>query len=83
MMMALRPEWVATNRIHLAKANPSPNPEPGVYRWRTIAARSGSGVIGHPEAASAAKGEKLLEAISDTLAAKLSNSDLWSLPWKA
>lgn len=83
MMMALRPDVVATDRIAFAKANPSPNPEPGVYRWRTIAARSASGVIGHPEAASGAKGERLLEAISETLAAKLSNPDLWSLPWKA
>ncbi len=83
MMMALRPELVATDRIALARANPSPNPEPGVYRWRTIAARSASGVIGHPEAASPEKGERLLEAISGALAAKLTNPDLWSLPWTA
>jgi creatinine amidohydrolase len=81
MMMALRPELVASDRIDLARANPSPNPEPGLYLWRTIAARSASGVVGHPEAASAPKGERLLEAISDTLATKLTNPDLWSLPW--
>ena len=83
MMMALRPDLVASDRIRLARVNPSANPEPGVYRWRTIAARSGSGVIGQPEAATAAKGERLLEVISDTLAAKLTNKELWSLPWQA
>lgn len=82
MMMALRPELVAEDRIALARANPSANPEPGVYRWRTIASRAAPGVIGHPEAASAAKGEKLLGAISESLAEKLANKELWSLPWK-
>jgi creatinine amidohydrolase len=82
MMMAVRPDLVAADRIPLAKANQTPNPEPGLYRWRTIAARSASGVIGNPEVASAAKGEKLLEAISDTLAAKLCNRELWELPWQ-
>ncbi len=83
MMMALRPDLVAKERIPLAKSNPSPNPEPGVYRWRTIASRSASGVLGNPEAASAEKGERLLEAISGRLAEKLCNRELWELPWQA
>ena len=83
MMMALRPELVAKDRIPLAKSNRSANPEPAVYRWRTIASRSASGVLGNPEAASAEKGERLLEAISDRLAEKLCNRDLWELPWQA
>ncbi len=83
MMMALRPGLVAKDRIPLAKSNRSANPEPAVYRWRTIASRSASGVLGNPEAASAEKGERLLEAISDRLAEKLSNRDLWELPWQA
>ncbi len=83
MMMAARPELVAHDRIRLAKVNRSPDVEPGVYRWRTIASRSSSGVMGNPEAASAAKGERLFEAISDRLSERLSNKELWGLPWQA
>jgi creatinine amidohydrolase len=53
----------------------------GVYRWRTLGAMSSSGVWGHPEAASAAKGEKLLDAIAEQIAAKLTNKDFWALPY--
>ncbi|MGE0420408.1 MAG: creatininase family protein [Acetobacteraceae bacterium] len=85
MMMALRPELVATDRIPLAKANTTPNVDDlvggGVYRWRSIGSRSSSGVIGNPEAASAEKGERLLDAISTALATKLCNRELWELPW--
>src|ERR1700728_600177 len=87
MMMAVRPELVATERIPLAKSNKTPDVGDvaggGVYRWRTIGSRSGSGVIGNPEAASAEKGERLFEAISDALAKKLCNADLWQLPWQS
>jgi creatinine amidohydrolase len=85
MMMAIRPELVATDRIPLAKSNTSPDTSDivggGVYMWRSIGSRSGSGVIGNPEAASADKGEALLDAISSALADKLCNQDLWDLPW--
>ncbi|HEX5325263.1 MAG TPA: creatininase family protein [Acetobacteraceae bacterium] len=83
MMMAVRPDLVARERIGLAKANRTPDTEPGVYRWRTIAARSASGVIGNPEAADADKGERLFEAISERLADKLCSRELWDLPWQA
>ena len=86
MMLAVRPELVATDRIPLAKANTSPDVGDvvggGVYRWRSIASRSGSGVIGNPEAASAEKGERLFDAIADSVAAKLCNAELWELPWQ-
>jgi len=86
MMLAVRPELVATDRIPLAKANTSPDVGDvvggGVYRWRSIASRSGSGVIGNPEAASAEKGERLFDAIADSVAAKLCNAELWDLPWQ-
>jgi creatinine amidohydrolase len=85
MMMAVRPELVATDRIPLAKSNTTPDVDDvvggGVYRWRSIGSRSGSGVIGNPEAASAAKGEALFDAISTALADKLCNTELWTLPW--
>ena len=87
MMLAARPELVASDRIPLAKSNKTPDVSDvaggGVYRWRTIGSRSGSGVIGNPEAASAEKGERLFEAISDALAKKLCNAELWQLPWQS
>jgi creatinine amidohydrolase len=87
MMLALRPELVAMDRAGMAKANITPDVTDvvggGVYRWRTIGARSSSGVIGNPEAATAEKGEQLLGAIATSLADKLCNADLWELPWQA
>jgi creatinine amidohydrolase len=86
MMMAVRPELVATDRIALAKANTTPDVSDvvggGVYRWRSLASRTGSGALGHPEAASAEKGERLLEAISTALAEKLCNGEFWGLGWE-
>ena len=55
----------------------------GVYMWRAIGARSATGVIGNPEAASAAKGARLFEAIAATLADKMGRAELWTLPWDA
>ena len=87
MMLAVRPELVAMDRVGMAKANSTPDVGDvvggGVYRWRTIAARSSSGVIGNPEAATAEKGERLFDAISSALADKLCNQELWELPWDA
>ncbi|MBN8873199.1 MAG: creatininase family protein [Rhodospirillales bacterium] len=87
MMMAVRPELVATDRIPLARANTTPDLQDvvggGVYMWRSIGSRSGSGVIGNPEAASAEKGERLFAAIATALADKLCNPELWALPWES
>ncbi|MEA2776242.1 MAG: creatinine amidohydrolase, partial [Acetobacteraceae bacterium] len=80
-----RPDLVAANRIPLAKSNTTPDlidvVGGGVYMWRSIGSRSGSGVIGNPDAATAEKGEALFDAISSTLAEKLCNRELWELPW--
>jgi creatinine amidohydrolase len=78
MMMAVRPELVAEDRIPLAKSNTA-----GVYRWRSIGSRSASGVIGNPEAATRDKGERLFDAISTAVADKLCDKDLWDLPWNS
>jgi creatinine amidohydrolase len=87
MMMAVRPDLVAVDRIPLAKSNTTPDITDvvggGVYRWRSIGSRSGSGVIGNPEAASAEKGERLFDAIASSLADKLCNPELWALPWQS
>src|ERR1700760_802747 len=87
MMMAVRPELVAVDRIPLAKSNTTPDLHDvaggGVYMWRSIGSRSASGVIGNPEAATPAKGEALFDAISTVLADKLCDQELWELPWTA
>ena len=51
-----------------------------VYRWRQLSSRSPIGVIGDAGTASAAKGEKLLAAISADVAEALVNDRLWSEP---
>ena len=87
MMMAVRLDLVAEDRIALAKVNDTPDITDvvggGVYMWRAIGARSASGVIGNPEAATPAKGARLFEAVAATLADKLGNPDLWTLPREA
>ncbi len=85
MMMALRPDLVARDRIPLAKSNTTPEVSDlvggGIYRWRTLGAMSAAGVIGNPEAATPEKGERLIAGIADELARKLLNKDLWALPF--
>ena len=85
MMMAVRPELVALDRIPLAKSNTTPALDDvvggGVHMWRSVGSRSASGVLGNPEAATPEKGVALFESISSVLAGKLCNPDLWDLPW--
>jgi hypothetical protein len=86
-LMAVRPNLVAKERIPLARANTTPEVKDlvggGIYRWRSIGSMSASGVVGHPEPASATKGQDLLRAITETLASKLLNEELWTLPWQS
>jgi creatinine amidohydrolase len=86
MMMALRPDLVAHDRIPLAKVNRSPDVSDivggGVYRWRSIVSRSASGVLGNPEAATPEKGNRLLDAVTQALADKLTNAELWKFDWR-
>ena len=83
MMMAVRPELVATDRIPPVASNEAGDVPSGVYRWRSLGSRTATGGLGHPEAASAAKGELLFDAISTALADKLCDADLWALPWES
>jgi creatinine amidohydrolase len=83
MMMVLRPDLVAKDRIPPALSSNVPDMPGGVYRWRTIGSRSATGVVGDPAAATADKGERLLAAISDALADKLGNAELWAMPWQS
>lgn len=86
MMMAVRPELVAADRIPLAARNNADPDEPmpdGVYRWRAIGSRARSGVIGNPHAASAEKGHRLFDAIVAHACTILSNPTLWTTPYQA
>ncbi|MGE0719755.1 MAG: creatininase family protein [Alphaproteobacteria bacterium] len=86
MMMTLRPELVARDRIPMVKeANVTPQVGDivggGVYRWRTLGAMSSVGVIGNPHAASPEKGRRLIDGIAAEIARKLTNRELWALPY--
>ncbi len=52
----------------------------GVFRWQALNARARGGVIGAGAAATAEKGERLLEAQSAAVAAALGNVALWTTP---
>jgi creatinine amidohydrolase len=85
MLMVVRPGATATDRIGLAaphSADSDAPPPAGFYRWRAIASRSRSGVIGNPAAARAEKGERLFAAIASHIAGVLHDPALWSTPWR-
>jgi creatinine amidohydrolase len=83
MVMALRPELVDASKFAAAK-----HVEPGrvagqaqaVHSAMRFEERTPTGAIGDPTAASAEKGEKLLEAAATAVAGVLSNDQLWALP---
>jgi creatinine amidohydrolase len=75
MMLALRPELVAPGRIPPRDA-PSAA-ESGLYRWRSFAVRTETGVRGNPDAGTAEQGERLIAAIAEALAGKLADPALW------
>lgn len=87
MMMAVRPELIAEDRIPLAKSNMYPTVADlvgsGVYRWRSLGAQAASGVIGFPEAANPEKGHRLIEDIAQVLADKLANKEFWDISFQS
>jgi creatinine amidohydrolase len=76
MVLALRPELVDAARFEEARSL-EPEGAPAAYRWRSFAERTPSGAIGDPTAASAEKGERLLEAAAAAVAELLLNDDFW------
>lgn len=79
MLLALAPELV--DREAMAGTDgpmASVVSESGVYRYRPFNELTESGVIGVPSAASAEKGERLLEAAADALAEALVDPRGWS-----
>ena len=61
MVLALRPSWSMPRASRRRAARTRHRPA-GAYRWQSFAERTASGALGDPTAASAAKGERLLEA---------------------
>ncbi len=84
MLLALNPELVDRTKLSEAKGPSSPELEDlvgaGAYRWRSLASRTKSGVIGEAESATAEKGEALLNAASRKLAELIATDALWATP---
>ena len=86
MIMAMAPELVdpqILSQMHGAYVkglSAIPGVNAGVYRWRQIGTRSPNGVIGDAGTASAEKGTRLLEAISQAVADALLEDRLWNEP---
>jgi creatinine amidohydrolase len=79
MMLALKPELVDRERAAtLEGPMEGLAGHDGIYRWRSIASWTETGVMGAPKAASAEKGERLLAAAATALARALTNPALWA-----
>ncbi len=76
MVLALRPELVDAARFEEARTTET-EAGPAAYRWQSFAERTASGALGDPTAASAGKGERLLEAAAAAVADLLLNEDFW------
>lgn len=77
MVMALRPELVDATRFEEARTVEDGGHGGAAYRWQAFDARTRSGALGDPTAASADKGERLLAAAASAVAALLLNDDFW------
>lgn len=78
MMMAVQPDCVrAENTARAVPKRFRPSAPPGFRRQRRFSELTDTGVIGDPRAASAEKGERLLEAAAARLAEELARPELW------
>lgn len=79
MMMVVAPDTVRKDKLAEAHGPPHWTPQPaGVARFVSFRDVTASGVIGDARRASAQKGEKLVAAVSGTLAALLRDPKTWS-----
>jgi creatinine amidohydrolase len=81
MMMALTPELVDDTDLASCAVKADLGflqAGKGSYRWRSLAHVTPNGVIGDPRHASAGKGERLLEAASDAIAALIKDPASWA-----
>jgi creatinine amidohydrolase len=79
MMLAVQSDCVRVEKIGRAVPTRAiPPAAPGFKRHRGFAEMTDTGVLGDPRAASAEKGERLLEAASTRLAEELARPELWA-----
>lgn len=78
MLLALRPDLVTMAALdEVSPPREWAGGKSEIYQWQSVADWSPSGVAGVPMAASAEKGERLLEAASQVLADRLLNGRIW------
>ena len=86
MMLALTPELIDRDELsqmhgpYIPGLSAIAGVNHGVYRWRQLSSRSPIGVIGEAGAATPEKGVRLLDAISDAVAAALLDERVWTEP---
>jgi creatinine amidohydrolase len=85
MVLALAPDLVDLSAVEGA-VGPTTREVPEVtgteasIRWRSFKSRTSHGAIGDPRTASAAKGERLLDAAADAVVRLVTNREFWTLP---
>jgi creatinine amidohydrolase len=85
MVLALKPELVDMAQAANAVGPTSPElPDiigtSAAHRWQSFKSRTTHGAIGDPRAATAEKGERLLQAASDAVSTLITNPQFWKLP---
>ncbi|MDF1587513.1 creatininase family protein [Marinimicrococcus flavescens] len=83
MIMALHPELVDASRLAEADTpdnrDASAGPERDLHVWSSFAAKTKSGALGVPSAATPEKGQKMLDAAAEVVAGRLRDEALWRL----
>ncbi|MCO6414759.1 creatininase family protein [Siccirubricoccus sp. KC 17139] len=81
LWLALDAAQVRQEKIAESLSNPPPNPPQGMVRfWSFMERAPRTGVRGDPRAATAEKGEAILKAVTEALAAAIRDEALWSAP---
>jgi len=85
MLLALAPDLVDMGRAIDAVGPTTPEiteivGSDAVHRWRSFKVRTSHGAIGDPRAATAEKGQRLLEAAAEAVAGVCANEAFWALP---
>lgn len=85
MMLALKPDLVDMTLAAQAVGPTAPElPDiigtSAAHRWQSFRSRTSHGAIGDPRAATAEKGERLLQAAADAVSTLITNPEFWKLP---
>lgn len=81
MMLAIHPDLVDRERLDQARGGPAVDRAGTVlqgafHRWRSFAAITDTGVVGDARRATAEKGQRLLEAVANALAARIAAREI-------